>query len=221
MDRPSPGTQLRQLLARRGISDVRVLSAIERIPREQFVDEALRGLAYEDRALSIASGQTISQPFVVARMTELLELKGSEDEIVLEIGTGSGYQTAILAELAHQIVSIERIGLLSEQAQRVLGALGVLNVEFHVADGSLGWSDEAPYDAIIVTAAAPKVSDVRYEQLKPGGRLVIPVGSEENQILQQIIRGPNGPVVCDDFACRFVPLIGQEAWAGRGDEFRH
>jgi protein-L-isoaspartate(D-aspartate) O-methyltransferase len=213
MDRLSPGTQLRQLLARRGIRDVRVLSAIEHVPREEFVDPALRSLAYEDRALSIASGQTISQPFVVARMTELLELTGAENEIVLEIGTGSGYQTAVLAELARRIVSIERIGPLSEQARRVLGSLGIRNVEFHVADGSLGWPAAAPYDAIIVTAAAPKVSDVLYEQLKPGGRLVIPVGSEENQVLQQLLRGPAGPVVSNDFACRFVPLIGQEAWS--------
>ncbi|OAI53455.1 hypothetical protein AYO47_00830 [Planctomyces sp. SCGC AG-212-M04] len=212
---------MRQLLARRGISDVRVLAAIEQVPREQFVDPALHGLAYEDRALSIASGQTISQPFVVARMTELMELTGAEDEIVLEIGTGSGYQTAILAGLSRRIVSIERIRLLSEQAQRVLASLRIQNVEFHVADGSLGWPEEGPYDAIIVTAAAPKVSDVLYEQLKPGGRLVIPVGSEENQVLQQIIREPTGPVVSDDFACRFVPLIGREAWTRRSDELGH
>jgi protein-L-isoaspartate(D-aspartate) O-methyltransferase len=169
-------------------------------------------MAYEDRALSIASGQTISQPYVVARMTELLDLTGSEDERVLEIGTGSGYQTAILAQLTPWIVSIERLGLLSDQAQRTLAALGIRNVEFHVADGSLGWPDAAPYDAIIVTAAAPRVSDVLYQQLKVGGRLVIPVGTEENQVLQRVIRETNGPVISDDFQCRFVPLIGQEAW---------
>jgi protein-L-isoaspartate(D-aspartate) O-methyltransferase len=217
-DRSSPGTQLRRLLEQRGISDARVLSAIEETPRERFVDRALRSVAYDDRALSITSGQTISQPFVVARMTELLELTGAEDERVLEIGTGSGYQTAILAKLTHQIVSVERLGLLSEQAQRVLGSLGIRNVEFHVGDGSMGWPDAAAYDAIIVTAAAPKVSDVLYQQLKIGGRLVIPVGSEANQVLQRIVRETEGPVVSDDFQCRFVPLIGQEAWARRADE---
>jgi protein-L-isoaspartate(D-aspartate) O-methyltransferase len=221
MDRPSPGTRLRWLLEQRGITDRRVLSAIEHVPRERFVDPALRAAAYEDRALSIASGQTISQPFVVARMTELLELTGADDETVLEIGTGSGYQTAILAELAGRVITIERIDLLSRQAQQVLESLGVRNVEFHVADGSLGWPADAPYDAIIVTAGAPKVSDILYEQLRVAGRLVIPVGSAENQILQQIIRGPEGPLISDDFACRFVPLIGQEAWTRPSAELDH
>jgi protein-L-isoaspartate(D-aspartate) O-methyltransferase len=193
-DKPSPGTRLRRLLEQRGIRDPRVLAAIETVPREQFVGRELRSAAYDDRALAIASGQTISQPYVVARMTELLELTGASDERVLEIGTGSGYQTAILARLTPSITSIERLGSLSDRAQQVLATLGVRNVEFHVADGSLGWPENAPYDAVIVTAAAPKVADVLYDQLKIGGRLVIPVGSEENQVLQRIVRTAAGPM---------------------------
>ncbi len=206
------GNRLRRLLAERGIQDARVLNAIERLPRERFVGPALRGVAYEDRALAISSGQTISQPFVVARMTELLNLTGAPDERVLEIGTGSGYQTAVLAQLTPRVVSIERIASLSHQAERLLETLGVANVQFEVADGSLGWPEGAPYDAIIVTAAAPHVSEGLYQQLKPDGRLVVPVGTEQNQVMQRVVRTVTGPAVTEDFNCRFVPLIGEDAW---------
>lgn len=209
-------TRLRNLLAERGIRDERVLTAIERLPRERFVDRRLQAVAYEDRALAIESGQTISQPYVVARMTELLELTGTPGERVLEIGTGSGYQTGVLAQLAAGVVSIERIPSLSQQAEKLLAELGFSHVQFHVSDGSLGWPASAPYDAIIVTAAAPHVSPVLYEQLKPGGRMVVPVGSEQNQVMQQVVRGAQGPVVTEDFSCRFVPLIGAEAWSKDG-----
>jgi len=189
-----------------------VLSAIEQVPRERFVSPAQRDVAFEDRALAIAAGQTISQPYVVARMTELLELTGRPGETVLEVGTGSGYQTAVLARLTSRIISIERLESLSLEARRTLGALGVENVEFHVGDGSLGCPEGGPYGAIIVTAAVPRVPEPLLQQLKVGGRLVIPVGSEAGQVLQVVVKGPAGTVVHDDFHCHFVPLIGRESW---------
>jgi len=216
LDTPAPGTRLRRLLADSGIRDPRVLDAIEQIPRERFVDQSAQVAAYENRALAIGSGQTISQPFVVARMTELLELTGAPDECILEIGTGSGYQTAILCRIALRVITVERIATLSATARTLLKRLGVDNVEHHTGDGSTGWPESAPYDGIIVTAAAPRIPPTLFEQLKPGGRLVIPVGTEENQIMQQVIRGPDGPVVTEDFHCRFVPLIGSEAWSQKG-----
>jgi protein-L-isoaspartate(D-aspartate) O-methyltransferase len=163
-----------------------------------------------DRSLPLESGQTISQPYIVARMTEMLRLEG--DETVLEIGTGSGYQTAILALLARRVVTIERIASLQERAISILSHMTNVNIEFHVGDGTLGWQDASPYDAIIVTAAAPRIPDPLYEQLRPGGRMVLPVGTEQDQILQAVEKGPEGPIVTTDCYCRFVPLIGDAGW---------
>jgi protein-L-isoaspartate(D-aspartate) O-methyltransferase len=170
---------------RHEIRDRRVLSAIARVPREFFVSPDYYYAAYEDMPLSIGFGQTISQPFIVALMTQALRLKGNEK--VLELGTGSGYQTAILAELAKRIVSIERIDKLSESAKTVLDKLGCSNVEIHSAVETLGWPEEAPYDAIIVTAGAPHIPDILLEQLALGGRMVIPVGSRWEQDLLKVI----------------------------------
>jgi protein-L-isoaspartate(D-aspartate) O-methyltransferase len=203
--------ELRELLAKRGIRDERVLDAMQRVPREIFVPAQHRGLAYFDRSLPLASGQTISQPYIVARMTEMLRLKGGES--VLEIGTGSGYQTAVLALIASHVVTIERIAELQHSARAILGHMrGGAVIEFQVGDGTLGWPPLAPYDAIIVTAAAPSVPDPLYQQLKSGGRLVLPVGTEQDQILEVVEKGPDGPIVTTDCFCRFVPLIGEAGW---------
>ena len=192
------------------ISDKRVLSAMARVPRELFVLLDNYHAAYEDMPLGIGFGQTISQPFIVALMTQALELKG--DEKVLELGTGSGYQTAILAGLAKWVVSIERIPQLAESARQVLGKLGYTNIEIHATAESLGWPDGAPYDAIIVTAGAPCVPDALLEQLTLGGRLVIPVGSRWEQDLLKVTRRKKGNKVESLGGCRFVPLVGKGAW---------
>ncbi|MFC2050586.1 protein-L-isoaspartate(D-aspartate) O-methyltransferase [Chloroflexota bacterium] len=192
------------------IRDKRVLSAMARVPRERFVSPDYYHAAYEDIPLSIGFGQTISQPFIVALMTQALKLEG--DEKVLELGTGSGYQTAILAGLAKRIVSIERVPQLAESARQVLGSLGYTNIEIHTAVEALGWLDGAPYDAIIVTAGAPRVPDALLEQLDLGGRLVIPVGSRWEQDLLRVTRRKKGNVVESLGGCRFVPLIGKGAW---------
>lgn len=203
--------ELRELLSKRGIQDERVLDAIQRVPRELFVPAQHRGLSYFDRSLPLASGQTISQPYIVARMTELLRLQGGES--VLEIGTGSGYQTAVLALIAGRVVTIERIADLQRTAREILSHLrGAAEIEYQVGDGTLGWPLRAPYDCIIVTAAAPSVPDPLYQQLKPGGRLVLPVGTEQDQILEVVEKGPDGPIVTTDCFCRFVPLIGAAGW---------
>jgi len=193
-----------------GIKDERVLEAMGKVPREVFVEAAMADQAYEDRPLHIGMGQTISQPLIVAMMTEALELKGNEK--VLEIGTGSGYQAAILAELAKEVFTIERIDVLSIRARKAIHKLLYRNVRFRIGDGSLGWPEEAPFDAIIVTAGAPSIPETLSRQLSDGGRLVIPVGGEAVQELVKVIR--NGDSFTTKFitGCRFVKLIGEHGW---------
>ncbi len=195
---------------RREISDKRVLSAMERVPRELFVPPESYNLAYEDIPLSIGYGQTISQPFIVAMMTQALQLQG--DEKVLEIGTGSGYQTAILAELCRWVVTVERIPELANSAKQRLDRLGYRNVEVHLAGETLGWPESAPYDAIIVTAGAPQVPEVLLKQLAPRGRMVIPVGTRWEQDLLKVTKGKKQVVIENLGGCRFVPLISKDAW---------
>ncbi len=202
--------QMVDQLAQRGIADVRVLAAMARIPREKFVLPELQHRAYADEALPTVLGQTISQPFIVAYMTQALTLQGGES--VLEIGTGTGYQTSILAQLCAQVVTMERIPQLAASAIARLRELGISNVEFHVGDGTLGYPPRAPYDAIIVTAGAPEVPAPLYQQLKTGGRLVIPVGDDSEQVLQLIERRLDGPEIYDLGGCRFVKLIGDAGW---------
>lgn len=196
----------------REIRDGRVLSAMAAVPRHMFVEEALWGRAYGDYPLSIGEGQTISQPLMVALMTELLLLKGPEK--VLEIGTGCGYQTAILCELAADVYSIERILRLSNQARRTLYGLGYLRFHLRIGDGSRGWPEAAPFDAIIVTAGAPEMPRPLLDQLKDGGRLVVPVGPEENQDLKRVRRIGSEFKEENLGACRFVKLIGEFGWPG-------
>jgi protein-L-isoaspartate(D-aspartate) O-methyltransferase len=192
------------------ISDQRVLDAIRNVPRERFVPKDLRWTAYENRPLPIGYGQTISQPLMVAMMTQALQLQGNEK--VLEIGTGSGYQAALLAELALTVVTVERIAPLAHRAADRLAELGYTNVEVHVAGEELGWLDGAPYDAIVVTAAAPDVPFELLQQLAEGGRLVIPVGSRNLQELVRITKTAEGAVRNNLGGCRFVPLLGKSAW---------
>ncbi len=205
---------VRSQLAARGISDVRVLEAMRTVPRHLFVPAHMVGSAYRDSPLPIGQGQTISQPYIVAYMTEQLELKG--DERVLEIGTGSGYQAAILSLLADRVVTVERFPGLAQEAQERLAALGYDNVRVVVGDGSLGWPDEAPYDAIIVTAAAPEVPAPLKEQLADGGRLVAPVGPRWTQELVKIRRVGGEFKVIPLIGVAFVPLIGRHGWQERG-----
>ena len=192
------------------IKDKRVLRAFARVPRELFVPPESQDYAYDDRPLSIGYGQTISQPYIVAVMTEALELKGSEK--VLEIGTGSGYQAAILANLARKVYSIERIPELAEAAGRLLSKLGYDNIEIQIAGPELGWKEKAPYDAIVVTAAAPTISGKLIDQLAIGGRLVIPVGSRWEQELLKLTREEARNSIKNLGDVRFVPLIGKDAW---------
>jgi len=192
------------------IADKRVVEAMKRVPREAFVPQEHYHAAYEDRPLSIGFGQTISQPFIVALMIQALELKG--DEKVLELGTGSGYEAAVLAELANQVVTVEIIPELAESAKLVLEKLGYSNVEVHVAGKTLGWLEDAPYDAIIVSAGAPSIPQILLGQLSWGGRLVIPVGSHWQQELMKISKDKEGNKVENLGACYFVPLIGEGAW---------
>lgn len=210
---PELESQKRHLLnelAARGVSDQRVMAALERVPRERFVSAELQNRAYDNVALPIAAGQTISQPLMVALMTQELGLTG--EERVLEIGTGSGYQAAILAELAREVVTVERISELAVSACELLSDLGYANIRFHVGDGSLGCPEHAPYDVIVVTAGAPDYPAPLYQQLRPGGRLVIPVGDETAQTLRVVTKTEQGPEIRDAGACRFVPLIGDAAW---------
>ena len=193
------------------VSDARVLNAIARVPRERFVPPELRLHAYENRPLPIGHGQTISQPLIVALMTQALDLRG--DEMVLEVGTGSGYQAALLSRLAAQVVTVERVPELARDAERVLADLGYANVEVHVAGETLGWPEGAPYDAIIVTAGAPRVPHELIDQMRIGGRMAVPVGSRDLQELVQVVRSPEGPVIINLGPCRFVPLVGPGAWS--------
>lgn len=193
-------------LRRRGIADERVLAAMERVPRELFVPEELREHAYADGALPIGSGQTISQPFMVALICEQLALRGHER--VLDVGTGSGYQAAVLAELAREVHSIERLPELAESARESLAAAGYAErVQVHVGDGTRGLPEHAPYAAIAVAAAAAAPPPALYEQLEPRGRLVVPVGEPFEQRLEVVVRTPEGPAILDSVPCRFVPLI--------------
>ena len=192
------------------IRDERVLAAMAHIPRECFVPPGSQHLAYEDMPLPIGLEQTISQPFIVALMTEALELTGKEK--VLEVGTGSGYQAAILAELARLVITTERLPALAEAARNVINDLGYTNIEVHVTEGALGWQREAPYDAIMVTAAAPRVPVDLLTQLAIGGRLVIPVGSRYVQELYKITKHRKKNAVQNLCGCRFVSLIGEDAW---------
>jgi protein-L-isoaspartate(D-aspartate) O-methyltransferase len=196
----------------RGIKDERVLGAMENVPRHLFIGEEYQDRAYEDCALPIGEGQTISQPFMVAVMTELLELRG--DEKVLEIGTGSGYQAAVLSRLASDIYSIERIEPLAQAARKRLQKLGCFNVQVIESDGTLGLADHSPYDGIIVTAGAPEIPDAYVEQLKDGGRLVIPVGSRYSQVLYVMKKTSSGIEKNLSTACVFVPLVGKNGWNG-------
>lgn len=192
------------------IRDERVLAAMARVPRERFVPPDEQSLAYEDRPLPIGFGQTISQPFIIALMTAELMLTGNEK--VLEVGTGSGYQAAILAELAQLVITTERLPFLAESARSVLDNLGYTNVVVHSAEETLGWQSEAPYDAIIVTAGAPRVPVDLLAQLAIGGRLVIPVGSRYLQELYKITKRKRKNLVENLGGCRFVSLIGKDAW---------
>jgi protein-L-isoaspartate(D-aspartate) O-methyltransferase len=208
--RESP--QRAQLFAklRREIKDERVVSAMERLPREHFMPLGVRHMAYLDQALPIASGQTISQPTIVAMMTSALQLKGHER--VLEVGTGSGYQAAVLALLAREVVTVERHPGFMESAKKAIESLGIANVRFHLAAQGLGLPDQAPFDAIIVTAAAPRVPASLIAQLAVGGRLVIPVGPRHGQDLLVVTKTPDGTVTENLGPCGFVPLIDPEAW---------
>jgi protein-L-isoaspartate(D-aspartate) O-methyltransferase len=200
--------QLRQ----RDIVDADVLHAMERVPRELFVPERERSRAYEDAALPIGHGQTISQPYMVARICEALAVRSRHR--ALDVGTGSGYQAAVLAELGAEVVTIERIPELAEQARTNLAAAAYGQVEVVVGDGTLGVPGRAPFDAIAVAAAAPGLPETLYEQLEPGGRLVVPVGGHRAQRLEVILRSPEGPAVIHSVPCRFVPLVGEEGFGG-------
>jgi protein-L-isoaspartate(D-aspartate) O-methyltransferase len=197
-------------LVRRGLSDARVLDALRKVPRHLFVEEALHARAYGDHPLPIGEEQTISQPFIVALMTQLLEV--SDRDKVLEVGTGSGYQTAILAELARRVCSIERLPRLAERARALLAELGYANVWVRVGSGTLGWPDEAPFDRILVTAGGPSVPPPLFQQLTEGGRLVLPLGDPVNQTLTVVEKVRGEMKTQEHGECKFVKLVGKYAW---------
>jgi len=192
------------------ITDKPVVEAMSRVPREAFVPEEHYCAAYDDRPLSIGYGQTISQPYIVALMIQALELKG--DEKVLELGTGSGYEAAILAEIVRKVVTVEVVAELAESAKRVLTRLGYSNIEGHLSKNILGWLEDAPYDAIIVSAAAPSIPQILLGQLNWGGKMIIPVGSRWEQELTRVTKNKDEIRIEKLGACYFVPLIGEDAW---------
>lgn len=202
--------ELCEHLRERGITDERVLAAIADVPRERFVPAELLPDAYADIALPIGEGQTISQPYIVALMSEALHLSG--EETVLEIGTGSGYQAAVLSKLCRHVVTVERLNALSEPTQELLLDLGYSNISYYIGDGTLGCQEEAPFDGILVTAAAPDIPNPLFRQLKEGGRLIIPVGTMESQSLLAIEKRNGLPVSEELCECRFVKLIGDAGW---------
>ena len=201
---------VQEQLAARGVRDPRVLAAMGKIPRHLFVEPGSVEQAYEDNPLTLIERQTISQPYMVALMTDALELTGTER--VLEVGTGSGYQTAILAELSGWVFSIEKISALAFQAKSVLDQLGYRNVTIRVGDGTLGWPEEAPFDAVLVAAGSPTLPSPLVEQLGPGGRLIIPLGPEESQVLERVRRTDSGLEEERLSECRFVKLVGKFGW---------
>lgn len=199
-------------LRRRGIRDERLLSAMYKVPRHEFVHQQNWAEAYADHPVAIGENQTTSQPYMIAAMLQAAEIKAQDR--VLEIGAGSGYQTALLAELASQVFAVERYPSLADAAAKTLERLGYRNVKVIAADGSLGWPEAAPYDAIIVSAAAPRIPPALTEQLAPGGRLVIPVGDSQQQVVQLAQRDQQGNLTVHTLeGCRFVPLIGQQGFA--------
>ncbi len=197
-------------LRARDVVDERVLAAMERVPRELFVPERRRRHAFADAALSIGAGQTISQPYMVARICEALALRGHER--VLDVGTGSGYQAAVLAELAAEVHTIERVPELAERARRTLAEAAYEHVRVHVGDGTLGLPGHAPFGGIAVAAAAPRLPDALFEQLEPHGRLVVPVGRRRGQELLVAVRSTEGPAIVRSVPCRFVPLVGEQGF---------
>lgn len=207
-------------LEAQGITDQKVLEVMRRIPRHLFIPNALWDHAYADHPVPIDRGQTISQPYIVALMTQALQLEKSDR--VLEIGTGSGYQTAILAELAKHVYTIERFPELSEKAKKLLTEAGYTNISFLVGDGTLGWPEEAPFDKIIVTAAAPEVPKALVEQLSERGRLVIPVGGRQVQTLLALTKEEGGKLRREELcACSFLPLVGKEGWPDEETWLQH
>jgi protein-L-isoaspartate(D-aspartate) O-methyltransferase len=197
-------------IAARGVRDERVLAAMRKVPRHEFLPEAIGGMAYADNALPIGEGQTISQPYMVALMTELLGLAGTER--VLEIGTGSGYQAAVLAQLCEKVYTVERIKTIGEKARATLDRLGYKNVALKIYDGTYGWKEMAPFDAILVTAGSPDIPAPLIEQLKVGGRMVIPVGERYSQRLVKMVKTSEGTITETSIPCVFVPLIGNHGW---------
>jgi protein-L-isoaspartate(D-aspartate) O-methyltransferase len=197
-------------LERRGISDPRVLEAMRKVPREAFADPDDRKRAYEDIPVQIGWGQTMSQPYMVALICEAAAVKPGQR--VLDVGTGSGYQAAVLAELGAEVHTVERLRQLAERAHEKLDAAGYRDVVVHLGDGSLGDPAHAPFDAIAVAAAAPAPPPTLYDQLVPGGRLVIPIGDRRGQRLEIVVRSPEGPAVAHSVECRFVPLVGEEGY---------
>ena len=198
-----------QIVAR-GVMDQRVLAAMRKVPRHEFLPEAMRGMAYGDHALPLGEGQTMSQPYMVAVMTELLDIK--ETDRVLEIGTGSGYQAAVLAELCEKVYTVERVKILADKARATLDRLGYKSVAIKVYDGTYGWKDMAPFDAIMVTAGAPDIPAPLVEQLREGGRIVIPVGERYGQVLVKAVKSAEGIITRKSIPCIFVPLIGNHGW---------